>query len=94
MYVSKISDEHTKWTEIYLLRVKGNALSSFQSFVLSVGILSGSRVERLRADKGGEYISNEQRGYCLQTGVSLEYANTSTPQQSVYLSALDGLSRP
>ena len=44
-------------------------------------IPSGSRVERLRADKDGEYINNKYKGYVFQTGVSLEYANTNTLQQ-------------
>ena len=32
-YVSKISDEHTEWTEICLLKSKGDALISLQLFV-------------------------------------------------------------
>ena len=43
-------------------------------------IPSGFRVERLRVDKGGELISKEFQDYCLQTGVSIEYASTNTPQ--------------
>ena len=51
-FVSKISDEHTRWTEIYLLKSKDGALHAFQSFVHSMVIPSGVRVERLGADKG------------------------------------------
>ena len=51
-YVSKISNEHTRWTEIYLLKSKDGALHAFQSFVQSMVIPSGVRVEWLRADKG------------------------------------------
>ena len=51
-YVSKISDEHTKWTEIYFLESKDGALHAFQSFVQSMVIPCGVRVEKLRADKG------------------------------------------
>ena len=50
-YVSKISDEHTRWTEIYLLKSKDGALHAFQSFVQSMVIPNGVRVEWLRADK-------------------------------------------
>ena len=50
--VSKISDEHTWWTEIYLLKSKDGALHAFQSFVQSMVIPSGVRVERLGSDKG------------------------------------------
>ena len=51
MFVSNISDEHTRWTEIYLFKSKDGALHAFQSFVQSMVIASGVRVERLRADK-------------------------------------------
>ena len=44
-------------------------------------IPSGFRVEWLRVDKGGEFIRKEFQNFCLQTGVSLEYASTNTPQQ-------------
>ena len=80
-YVSKNSDECTKWTEIHLLKSKHDALIAFQSFIKSAVLPIGFRVERLRTDKGGEYTSDKFRDYCLQTGVSLEYASTNTPQQ-------------
>ena len=80
-YITKISDEYTKWTEPYLLKSKHDDLSSFQVFVQTVVIPSGFRVERLRVDKGSEFISKEFQDYCLQTGMSLEYASTNTPQQ-------------
>ena len=51
-FVSNISEEHTRWTEIYLLKSKDGALHAFQSFVQSMVIPSGVRVEQLRADKG------------------------------------------
>ena len=79
--MTKISDEYTKWTEPYFQNSKHDALSSFQVFVQSVVNPSGFRVERLRVDKGGGFISEEFQGYCLQTGVSLEYDSTNTPQQ-------------
>ena len=51
-YFSKISDEHTRWTEIYLLKSKDGTLHAFHSFVQSMVLPSGVHVERLRADKG------------------------------------------
>ena len=79
-YITNISGEYTEWTKPYLLKSKHDDLSSFQVFVQTVVIPSGFRVERLRVDKGGEFISKEFQDYCLQTGVSLEYASTNTPQ--------------
>ena len=80
-YVFKISDEHTRWTEIYILKSKDGALHAFQSSVQSMGIPSGVCVERLRADRGGEFIGHDFKDYCTQTGVLLECASTNTPQQ-------------
>ena len=77
-YVTKISDEYTKWTEIYLLKSKHDALSSFQMFVQSV-VIPGFRMERLRTDKGCKFTSKKFQNYCLQTGVSLKFASTNTP---------------
>ena len=44
-------------------------------------IPSGGRVERLGVDKGGEFVGNDFKDYCIQTGVLLEYASTNTPQK-------------
>ncbi|CAM9564750.1 unnamed protein product, partial [Sphacelaria rigidula] len=80
-YGCKISDGYTRWTEIYLKKSKGGTLHAFQSYVQSMVIPGGVRVERLRADKGGEFIGNEFKSYCRQTGILLEFASTNTPQQ-------------
>ena len=80
-YVSKITDEYTKWTAVCLLTNKNQALKSLQLFVDSTVILFGGRIVRWRADKGGEYTGEEFRHYCLETGIIQEFAATNTPQQ-------------
>ena len=80
-YITKISDEYTKWTAPYLLKSNLDALSSFQVFVEYVVTPSDFCVRRLRVDKGSEFISTEFQDYSIHTGVSLEYASTNTPQQ-------------
>ncbi|CAM9870618.1 unnamed protein product, partial [Sphacelaria rigidula] len=80
-YVCKISNEYTRWTKIYLLETKDGALHEFLSFIQSMVILGRVRVERLRADKGAEYIGNDFRTCCRKIGISLEFVSTNTPQQ-------------
>ncbi|CAM9780221.1 unnamed protein product [Sphacelaria rigidula] len=41
----------------------------------------GVRLERLRADKGGEFNVSNFRTYCRQTGILLEFASINTPQR-------------
>ena len=64
-----------------MLKSKHDAISSFKVVVQSVVIPSGFRVERLRVDKGGDFISKMFQSTCLQTAVLTEYAITNTRQQ-------------
>ena len=54
-YVSKITDEDTKWTAVYLLTNKNQAPKSLLLFVGSTVISFGGLIVRWRADKGDEY---------------------------------------
>lgn len=65
----KNCNQYTKWTEAHPPKSKGDALSTFQSFVQSVVTASGFGIDRMKVDKGGEKI---KEGYCLRTEVSLE----------------------
>ena len=64
-YVSKITDECTKWTAVYVLISKNEALKSLQLFVGSMVILFGSRIVCWHADKDGEYTEEEVLQYFL-----------------------------
>ena len=76
--------QHLRWVhqvdgDLHLLKSKHYAFSSFQIFVQSEVIPRVFGVERLWADKGGEFTGKEFQTYCLQTGVSLEFASTPAP---------------
>ena len=81
-YVSKITDQFTRGTTVYLLENKSCAFDSFRLFVTSTAIPYGGRVIRWRADKRGEYTSEAFKQYCLETGITQEFAATNTPQQN------------
>ena len=81
-YVSKFTDQHSKWTEVFLIKEKSDAVSSLQTFVQTVVIPRGLRIERLRTDRGGEYTAGYFEQYCLDTGICHEIAATNTPQQN------------
>ena len=81
-YVSKVTDEYTKWTTVYLMTNKNQSLQSLHLFVGSTITPFGGRIVRWRADKGGEYTGEEARQYCLKTGTIQKFAATSTQQQT------------
>ena len=81
-YVSKITDQFTRSIAVYLLENKSYAFDSFRLIVTSTVIACGGRVIRCRADKGGEYTSEAFKQDCLETGITPEFAATSTPPQN------------
>lgn len=81
-YVSEISGQHIEWMETWLLKPKGDALDTFQSFAQYKVTPRGFRIGRSRAAKGGEYIKKGYKDYCLETEVSLDYARTNTPHKT------------
>ena len=78
-YITKVTDEYTKWTAVYLWTNKNQALLSLQLFVGSKAIPFG--IVHWRAEQGGEYTGKEFRRYCLETGIIYEFAATNLPQQ-------------
>ena len=80
-YVSKVTDQFTRWTAVYLLENK-RAFDSFRLFVTSTVIPCGGRVIRWCAVKGGGYTSEAFKQYCLETGITQEFAAANTHQQN------------
>ena len=80
-FVSEIADWFTKWTAVYFLCSKDQALPSLQLFVTSSVISLGNRIIRWRADKGGGFKGDKIKAYCLETGITQEFAALNTPQQ-------------
>ena len=82
LYVSKFTDQHSKCMEVFLIKEKGDAINTLKHFVQTVVIPSGLRIERLGTDRGGEYTVGHFEKYCLDTGISHEFAVTNPPQQN------------
>ena len=88
-YISKFTDDFSRMNEIFLLKSKTEAFESLHLYNMTVAVKLGLRIQRLRADKGGEYISKEFKKLCVSSGIAMEYTATATPQQNG-VSELDG----
>ena len=69
-FVSKITDQLTKWAAVYLICSKYQALASLQLFVTSTVIPLGIRIIRWRTDKGETPMGDEFKDYCLGSGIT------------------------
>ena len=84
-YVSRITNQFTKWTAVYLLCPKDQALALLHLFVTSTVIPFGSHIVTWRADEGGEYTSEDFKTFYQETGITQQFAATTTPHQIVVL---------
>ena len=58
-YVSKFTVDFSRMNEIFLLKSKTEAVDTLHLYNMTVAVPLALRIQRLRCDKGGEYISKE-----------------------------------
>ena len=81
-YISKFTDHHTRLKAVYPIASNDKALDTLTYYNQDYVILTGHRIQRIRRDKGGEYIADYFRNYCKQTGIQMEFAATNTPHSA------------
>ena len=52
--VSKSTDQHIKWKEVFIIMEKADVVNTLKQFVQTVVIRGGMRIDRLRTDGEGE----------------------------------------
>jgi transposase InsO family protein len=62
-------DDYSRFTKLYLLRSKDEALKMFIKYKIEVENQKNIRIKRLRTDRGGEYESNPFKEFCEQNGI-------------------------
>ena len=58
-YFITFTDDYSRYCKIYLLKKKSEALEKFKEYKASVENEFEMKIKALRADRGGEYLSNE-----------------------------------
>eukprot|EP00794_Sanderia_malayensis_P002050 gene2050-biopygen1853 len=81
-YFITFIDDWSRYTKVYMMKNKGEALDKFKEFVNLAENLTGQRVKVLRSDNGGEYGSKEFIEFCKSRGIKKEATTPYTPQQN------------
>jgi len=81
-YFLTFTDDYTRYTHVYLLKFKGEAISCFLAYVQLVENQLNTTIKCLRTDRGGEYLSNLFKGFCEQKGIERQLTIPNTPQQN------------
>ena len=81
-YFITFIDDYSRFTYVYMIKNKSEALEKFQEFVELSENLTGYHVKALRSDNAQEYESKAFIQYCKEKGIRKEDTIPYTPQQN------------
>ena len=81
-YFITFIDDHSRYCRCYFMRYKSQALEKLKEFKAEVEKESNHVIEALRADRGGEYTSEEFLTYLKENGIRKEFTAAHSPQQN------------
>ena len=58
-YYALFTDDHTRYTTLYLQKTKAETFASYKSYEAWLATQFNAKIKHLRSDRGGEYLSNE-----------------------------------
>ena len=64
------------------MKTKAEVFKHFQHFKTLVENESSARIQTLRTDNGGEYLSNEFKAFLDDSGIKHQLTTPYTPQQN------------
>lgn len=81
-YILTFIDDKSKFTKIFLITNKNEALGKFKEFVEAAKTKFGRKVKNIRSDRGGEYTGNDFLAYLAKEGIGNQRTAPYTPQQN------------
>ena len=81
-YFIAFTDDYSRYCKIYFLKKKSEALVKFKEFKASVENEFEMKIKALRADRGGEYLSNELQYFLKECGIRSEFIAAYSPQKN------------
>jgi hypothetical protein len=81
-YWSLFKDDHTRLRCAIPLRKKSETFATFLRFKAFAENLFGCKIQTIRDDKGGEYMSKEFDKFCDEHGIQRQHTTRNRPQQN------------
>ncbi|KAL0405828.1 UNVERIFIED_CONTAM: hypothetical protein Slati_3896700 [Sesamum latifolium] len=79
-YFITITDDHSRYGYVYLMKYKFEAFERFKEYRLEVENQTNRKIKALRSDRGGEYLSGEFIDYLKENGILSQWTPPETPQ--------------
>ena len=81
-YMITFIDDHTRCTDVLLMKTKDQALDRFEEFCAKAIGESGERVGTLRTDRGGEYVNDAFKKYLHDNHIHHQTSCPDNPDQN------------
>ena len=81
-YYASFTDDYTRYTKLYLQKVKSDMFDSYQAFEGWFVTQFNTKVKRLRSDRGGEYLSTEFTKHLKLKGTECRVTVHDTPEHN------------
>ncbi|BBH02338.1 hypothetical protein Prudu_012875 [Prunus dulcis] len=81
-YFMLIIDDFTRMIWVYFLRNKSEAFYCFKKFKSMTELQTGHKVQCIRSDRGGEFLSTDFLEFCEANGIQRQLTMAYTPQQN------------
>ena len=81
-YIFMITDDYSKYTEVYFLKNKCETFTKLQEYINYVKNKFGRYPKVFRSDGGGEFINNKLQTFLKSIGVIHQTSAPYTPQQN------------
>lgn len=81
-YFITFIDDHSRYTTVYPMKAKSEALEKFDQYRRMVENLHGTTIKTLRSDNGGEYTSKKFTEYLINHGIRHHLTVPGTPEQN------------
>lgn len=81
-YFVSFTDDHTRFSHLYLLRTKDEAFNAYKYFEAWVNTQFNTKIKRLHSDRGGEFTGDEFTRYLNSKGTERKLTIHDTPEHN------------
>nr|GEU91449.1 retrovirus-related Pol polyprotein from transposon TNT 1-94 [Tanacetum cinerariifolium] len=81
-YTLVIVDEYSRYTCVFCLKKKSDAVDYIMSFIRKMKNLNEVRVKELRSDNGTKFRNHKLEEFCDEKGISQNFSSPCTPEQN------------
>ncbi|KAL0302610.1 UNVERIFIED_CONTAM: Retrovirus-related Pol polyprotein from transposon TNT 1-94 [Sesamum calycinum] len=77
-YFITFTDDHSRYSYVYLMRYKSEVFERFKQYKLKVENQTSHNIKAFRSDKGGEYLSGQFLDYLKENGILSQWTPLGT----------------